>query len=139
MVVVRERRDLTHSIVEFTLARPDGSRLPDWAPGAHIDVVLPDGVVVLMFLGSANRDPRHWADPDRYDLTRDPSGHAGFGWACISASASLWPASRRWPSWARCWIGSRASLAAPPRRHLNNTLRGWESMPVRVSPCRSSG
>ena len=24
-------------------------------------------------------------------------------------------------------------LTAPPRRHLNNTLRGWETMPVRVT------
>jgi len=23
-------------------------------------------------------------------------------------------------------------LAGVPRRHLNNTLRGWESMPVRI-------
>ncbi|WP_198410814.1 PDR/VanB family oxidoreductase [Microbacterium halophytorum] len=30
-------------VVAVELARPDGSRLPDWAPGAHIDIELPGG------------------------------------------------------------------------------------------------
>ena len=30
-------------VVTLTLARPDGGRLPDWAPGAHIDVTLSNG------------------------------------------------------------------------------------------------
>lgn len=42
-VVVRSRRLVADGVVELQLARPDGDRLPDWAPGAHIDVVLPDG------------------------------------------------------------------------------------------------
>lgn len=42
-VVVTERTEVASGVVEFALQRPDGSRLPDWAPGAHIDVVLPDG------------------------------------------------------------------------------------------------
>ena len=31
-------------VVSVTLARPDRGRLPDWTPGAHIDVVLPAGM-----------------------------------------------------------------------------------------------
>ncbi|MFI2205678.1 hypothetical protein ACH47Z_33900 [Streptomyces sp. NPDC020192] len=31
------------------------------------------------FLGAASLDPARWADSDRYDLTRAPSGHVGFG------------------------------------------------------------
>ena len=42
-LVVTDRREVAEDVVEFTLARPDGTRLPDWAPGAHIDIVLPDG------------------------------------------------------------------------------------------------
>jgi hypothetical protein len=33
----------------------------------------------LMFLGAANRDPRHWEQPDEYDITRRTTGHVGFG------------------------------------------------------------
>jgi len=27
-------------VVELELTHPDGLRLPDWAPGAHLDVVV---------------------------------------------------------------------------------------------------
>jgi cytochrome P450 len=43
------------------------------------DVVIPEGRKILMFLAAANRDPRKWVDPDSFDLSRDPSGHVGFG------------------------------------------------------------
>lgn len=42
-LVVTARRDVAEDVVELTLTRPGGERLPDWAPGAHIDIVLPDG------------------------------------------------------------------------------------------------
>jgi 4-methoxybenzoate monooxygenase (O-demethylating) len=46
------------------------------------------GDKVLLFLAAANRDPRHWADPDRFDLRRRAQGHVAFGFgihACIGA------------------------------------------------------
>jgi ferredoxin-NADP reductase len=42
-LVVTARRDVADDVIELTLARPDAGRLPDWAPGAHIDIVLPGG------------------------------------------------------------------------------------------------
>ena len=41
--------------------------------------VLPDGERVLLLVGSANRDPRCFAEPDRYDLDRDTSKLVSFG------------------------------------------------------------
>jgi len=34
---------------------------------------------VLLLVGSANRDPQRWDDPDRYDIQRKTIGHVGFG------------------------------------------------------------
>jgi cytochrome P450 len=98
------------------------------------DQVVPDGKKILMFLGSANRDPRRWDDPDRFDLSRDPSGHVGFGMgihqcagqhvARLEAEALLAALARRVRT---------IEPAGPTERHHNNTLRAWGSIPVRVS------
>ena len=34
---------------------------------------------VLAFFGAANRDPRAWDDPDRFDITRKASKNVAFG------------------------------------------------------------
>lgn len=43
------------------------------------DVAIPAGDRVLILFASANRDERHYADPDRFDLMRDARDHVGFG------------------------------------------------------------
>ncbi|GAA5156817.1 cytochrome P450 [Pseudonocardia eucalypti] len=40
--------------------------------------IMPGDKVVL-FYPSGNRDPEVFADPDRFDLSRDPNPHVGFG------------------------------------------------------------
>nr|WP_246324740.1 cytochrome P450 [Petropleomorpha daqingensis] len=94
---------------------------------------VPDGKKVLMFLAAANRDPRRWEDPDRFDLTRDPSGHVGFGMgihqcvgqhvARLEAEAVLHALARRVESF---------EVAGATRRHHNNTLRAFDSLPLRM-------
>jgi methyl-branched lipid omega-hydroxylase len=37
------------------------------------------GEKVVMFYNSANRDERHFADPYRFDVRREPNDHVGFG------------------------------------------------------------
>ncbi|WP_119729948.1 cytochrome P450 [Thermomonospora amylolytica] len=95
--------------------------------------VIPDGAKVLMFLGAANRDPRRWEDPDVFDLSRDPSAHVGFGMGvhqCVGQHVARLEAEAVLTALAR--RVERFELAGPPRRHLNNTLRAWESLPMRV-------
>ena len=43
-VVVAGRRDLAAGVVGLTLARADGGSLPEWGPGAHVDVEFPAGL-----------------------------------------------------------------------------------------------
>jgi cytochrome P450 len=40
---------------------------------------LPEGSRVAVLFGSANRDERHFPDPDRFDVTRNPVDHLSFG------------------------------------------------------------
>jgi ferredoxin-NADP reductase len=44
-LAVTRRADLTDEVVLLELAQPDGGVLPEWAPGAHIDLVLPNELV----------------------------------------------------------------------------------------------
>ena len=97
------------------------------------DTVIPDGQKILMFLGAANRDPRQWVDPDAFDLSRDPSGHVGFGMGlhqCVGQHVARLEAEALLTALAN--RVNRIELAGPGERHHNNTLRAWESLPVRV-------
>jgi cytochrome P450 len=40
---------------------------------------IPAGAIVLIWLTTANRDERVFADPDRFDLLRKPNPHLSFG------------------------------------------------------------
>ncbi|CAM5566266.1 hypothetical protein STENM327S_00255 [Streptomyces tendae] len=73
--------------------------------------------------------------PDRFDLTRDPSGHVGFGMGihqCVGRHVARPEAESLLAALARR-VG-HLELAGEPRRHLNNTPRSWASLPVRVRP-----
>ncbi|GAB6899202.1 cytochrome P450 [Kineosporia succinea] len=112
------------------------------APAVIDGLTIPPGSKVLLFLGAANRDPRRWKDPERFDLTRDPSGHLGFGFGvhqCVGQHLARLE--------AECLLAAlrrrvrRLEPAGPPRRRLNNTVRAWESLPLRaelVSGVRTS-
>lgn len=98
------------------------------------DVRIGEGSKVLMFLGAANRDPRRWPNPDAFDLSRDPSGHVGFGMGlhqCVGQHVARLEAEALLAALVRR-VGT-IELDGVPRRHHNNTLRAWESLPVRVS------
>ncbi|GAB84100.1 cytochrome P450 [Gordonia rubripertincta] len=41
--------------------------------------VIPKGSRIIVMYGSANRDDRQFPDPDRFDITRDPTQHLGWG------------------------------------------------------------
>jgi ferredoxin-NADP reductase len=75
VVVVVDRRPVAEGVVEFTLARPDGARLPDWAPGAHIDVHVPGGLVRQYSLCGDRWD----AETYRIAVQREPAGRGGSG------------------------------------------------------------
>jgi cytochrome P450 len=61
------------------------------APIGLSGVTIPEGALVLGSVNAANRDERVFADPDTFDITRDPNRHMAFGTgvhACIGAPLS---------------------------------------------------
>ena len=99
--------------------------------GCHIG----EGEKVLMFLGAANRDPRRWDDPERYDITRKTSGHVGFGSGihmCVGQLVARLEGEVVLAALARK-VGA-IETTGPVKRRYNNTLRGLESLPVTIKP-----
>lgn len=72
-VVVSKRADLTSEVILLELKRADGGELPAWAPGSHIDLNLPNGLIRQYSLCG---DP---ADRTTYSVGvfREPAGRGG--------------------------------------------------------------
>lgn len=52
-------------------------------------VTIRQGQQVVLMYSSANRDPAHFTDPERLDVTRDPNNHLAFGFGthfCLGAA-----------------------------------------------------
>jgi cytochrome P450 len=104
----------------------------------HVDVGgcgVGEGEKILMFLGAANRDPRRWADPDRYDITRKTSGHVGFGAGihmCVGQLVARLEGEVMLAALAR--KVAAIDITGPVKRRYNNTLRGLEQLPITLTP-----
>jgi cytochrome P450 len=93
-----------------------------------------EGKKVLMFLGAANRDPRRWENPDRYEITRRTSGHVGFGSGihmCVGQLVARLEGEVMLSALARK-VGS-IEITGDVKRRYNNTLRGLESLPIKIT------
>ncbi|MDR7083298.1 cytochrome P450 [Arthrobacter ginsengisoli] len=90
---------------------------------------------VLVFLGAANRDPRKWGDnADDFDLNRNASGHVAFGMGLHQCDGQ--PTARLEMEIVLQQLLQRVVAIEPdgaPVPILHNVLRGFESLPVRIT------
>jgi cytochrome P450 len=78
---VRADRSLVKAAVEETLrwAGPVGTSTRQTTREVELaGVAMPEGALVGAVLSSANRDPRRWTDPDRFDIHRKEGAHLAF-------------------------------------------------------------
>ena len=95
---------------------------------------IPAGSVLLLLTGAANRDERKFADPDAFDIHRKIDQHLAFGYgihfclgshlARLEGRVALEEVLARFPAWEVDWANA-------VQAHTS-TVRGWESLPVRV-------
>lgn len=107
-------------------------------------VRIPAGSIVGVVINSANHDPKHFADPDRLDLTRVRAPHLGFGHGvhyCLGVSLARLEAQ----------VGIGALLRRLPDLQLGvpfdqlrrlpaaSPFRGLLELPVRFTAQRPGG
>ena len=99
------------------------------------DTRIPRGGLVLAVLGSANRDERHFEDPDVLDLARDPNRHLAFGRGgvhhCLGAPLARMEGQIALTALMRRFPGARLVMA-PESLHWRRGLflRGLEKLPL---------
>jgi cytochrome P450 len=95
--------------------------------------VVQAGQKVLLFFAGANRDPRRWPDPGRYDIQRQTAGHLGFGFGphvCVGMAIARMEGEAVLKALAAQVAGIR--LIGEPRPRLNNSLRGLDTLPLQL-------
>jgi cytochrome P450 len=96
-------------------------------------VRIGDGEKVLLFLAAANRDPRRWERPDTFDVRRRAAGHMTFGTGihgCVGQAVARLESEAIFGALAKRVVAFE--LTGKPERRLNNTLRGFDTLPLRI-------
>ena len=89
---------------------------------------------VLLMLGSANRDPERWENPEKLDFKRNSFGHVALGSGihlCVGQMIARLEGELLISAFAK--RVAAFELAGEPVRRPNNCLRGFASVPVRVT------
>jgi cytochrome P450 len=135
--LVREDRSLLNNTIEETLRfEPTGPHIARYVArdAEYYGTTIPAGSAALLLVGSANRDERHWQEPDTFDIRRKDLQHLTFGFGvhfCLGANlarlegrVALDEFLNRFPEWDTDMSGAKL---AP-----TSTVRGWDTLPVRV-------
>jgi cytochrome P450 len=95
--------------------------------------VVPRGERCGLLFAAANRDPRKWSEPDRFDLRRDLRGSLGWGYgvhACVGRPLALLEADALLGAIVRHI--ERFEPAGEPEPWMTAIGHGPASLPVRI-------
>lgn len=104
----------------------------DAADIAGLPVSPQDEIIVM--LGAANRDPRRFAEPNRFNPSRPDGGPLSFGGGahfCLGSALARLEAAVAFPRILTAF--PRLAAAGEPVRKDGLVLRGFESLPVRLT------
>ncbi|MFK4086680.1 cytochrome P450 [Kribbella sp. NPDC020789] len=95
--------------------------------------IVPEGSLVLILPGAANRDPAKYPDADAFNPHRDDLQHLSFGagpFFCVGAALARMEGRAAFAQLFRRFPGLQ--LAGEPERSPSLLLRGHRSMPIRL-------
>jgi 4-methoxybenzoate monooxygenase (O-demethylating) len=89
---------------------------------------------IYVSIAAANRDPRRWLEPARFDIARKVAGHVGFGTG-IHGCVGQMIARLEMEVLLGAMVERVAAieLAGKPERLIHNTLRAVTKLPLRMT------
>jgi cytochrome P450 len=127
---------LENAVEEFLRLDPPSQVQGRWTtrPATFHGVTIPADVRVLLLTGAAQRDPREYAEPDRFDIHRKIGRHLSFGFGhhlCLGKTLAR----------QECRVAFEEILARFPEYEVdetrlvwahNNNVRGYAKVPIRL-------
>jgi cytochrome P450 len=98
------------------------------------DATIPAGARVMLLYGAANRDERHYRDPDRFDVTRDARDHLAWGTGphmCAGMNLARIEMEVLLEALVEAKVALTAGVAEPGN---NAGLLGFSRLPLRLDP-----
>lgn len=98
-------------------------------------VKIEEGTKILCVLGAANRDPAHWDQPDRFDISRKTAGHLALGvgvHTCVGQNIAR--AEGQAVLHALAERVDRIELAGDPDWRPNNGIHALDQLPLKLIP-----
>jgi cytochrome P450 len=135
--LVEDRSLVPNAIEELLRYEPPAPHVARYVSRdvTHYGRTVPEGSVMVLLVGAANRDDRRHADGDRFDIHRDVGQHLTFGYGihfCLGAALArlegriaLDEVLQRFPEWE---VDAGNARLSP-----TSTVRGWETLPVVTS------
>jgi cytochrome P450 len=137
---LRAQPQLLPSAIEETLRYRSPLQWVMRTPRREVQIhgqTIPPGQLVLPMIGSANRDPREFAGPNRFDISRHPNTHIAFGHGihfCLGAPLARVEARIALADLLERLKGIELASAEPwePRKALH--VHGPSRLPIKFEP-----
>jgi cytochrome P450 len=131
-----ENPQLIKTAVEEILRFESSNQLGNRMTTARVElggVTMEEGTSVTLCIGAANRDPRQFEDPEKFDIARNPNRHLAFGsgahqcagmaLARLEGAIAISRFLQKFPAYA---------LKGAPLRGGRARFRGFSSVPCKV-------
>lgn len=133
---IRAEPNLVRVAFDESLRWDSPSRMAGRITSREVDIEgypVPAGQRVGLMFAAANRDPRAWPNPDKYDISRDLRNQVGWGYgvhACVGRVLAQLEAQALLAELAR--RVSRIELAGDPEPWMTTIGHGPAKLPIRL-------
>jgi cytochrome P450 len=128
--LLREKPELIPKAIEEVLRLQSAVQFfPSRSVTADIEIggtVIPKGSAVHLLYGAANRDPRRFPDPEKFDIQRPDNEHVGWGrgvHSCVGGPLARLEVNLAVENFLRRVENPRLVVDSPPYR-VNQVFRG---------------